>query len=323
MKDENLNFLYDQEAELFGWFPEAVDAGDQLSELPTIMMFPREKRSILKDALHTEQGWLKLVIEGPLPKPVPMLVPAIDSSISMWRGDTLHIWYPRQRNYSGQVIVNDDTTRIREAAKTPMTSQLTIRPTTGRIGPGGEVIFQVSVPAIYYDTSKIVVAHDTIGTLPYIFREDTVDLRRFMIRAPWEETTRYKITFLPGAITDFWGRSHDTIHHSVAVTAANQFGDLMMTIDNLDSTKTYLLLLKEGEQIIDTFVVENTSDIQVTKQGLLPAAYIIGIIEDLNRNGLCDTGDYDKQRQPERKMIFMPEKLRADWDQEVKMTWKR
>jgi hypothetical protein len=287
------------------------------------MMFPREKKSVVKDVLHTEQGWLKLVIEGPLPKPDNELIPPIDSSISMWRGDTLHIWYPRQISYTGIVIVRDDTTRIREAIKAPMTSQLTIRTASGRIGPGGEVIFQLSVPPISFDTSKILVSHDSLGRIPYQFREDTHDLRRFMIRAPWVETTRYQITFLPGAIRDFWRRAHDTIHHSVAVTAASQFGDLLMTIDNLDSLKAYLLLLKEGEQIIDTFVVEKASEVQISRRGLLPAAYTIEIIEDINRNGLWDTGDYDKGRQPERKMIFMPEKLRADWDQEVKMTWKR
>ncbi|HUR30466.1 MAG TPA: hypothetical protein VMZ69_03485, partial [Saprospiraceae bacterium] len=94
------------------------------------------------------------------------------------------------------------------------------------------------------------------------------------------------------------------------------------TVDSLDQTKQYIVMLKEGDRIIDTFVVTGVSKVRLEKRGLLPSKYSIDIIEDLNSNGTWDTGNYEKKRQPERKMIFIPEPLRAGWEQEAKLIWK-
>ena len=103
----------------------------------------------------------------------------------------------------------------------------------------------------------------------------------------------------------------------------DQFGDLTLNVDGLDSTKNYVLLIKSGEQIIRRFDITHLSTAQLKNPSLLPGKYTIEIIEDLNGNGVWDTGDYHARRQPERKMIFTPDNLRAAWEVEAKMTWLR
>jgi len=56
--------------------------------------------------------------------------------------------------------------------------------------------------------------------------------------------------------------------------------------------------------------------------GMQPGKYTIELIEDRNENGTWDTGNFDLRYQPERKMIFVPENLRAGWDVELKMEWQ-
>ncbi len=322
LKDENVNFLYDQEAEYFGWLDDPVYTVDQF-ELPPIYIFPRDKRTVVKEVIHVAPGWMKIIIDAPPPKPMPSLLPVIENPISMWQGDTLHIWYDPLNNYSGYVLLEDDSTQVRTSSQPSLLKQpLVIKPVSGRLRPGGMAVLTINVPVAIIDTTRILLQHDSLGVIPFQIKTVINDIRQITISAPWISETRYQLTFLPGAITDFWGRMNDTIRHSIVVSGPDQFGDLIMTLDGLDSTKQYIILLKEGEQIIDTFVVQESKDAQIIKRGLSPAKYVIEVIEDINRNEAWDTGSYEKRKQPERKMIFTPENLRAGWEQEIKMSWK-
>jgi hypothetical protein len=53
-----------------------------------------------------------------------------------------------------------------------------------------------------------------------------------------------------------------------------------------------------------------------------PGKYTIELIEDRNNNGTWDPGNFDLKRQPEKKLIFVPDNLRAGWDVEMSMGWK-
>ena len=323
LKDENVNFLYDQEAEWIGWLPALIYTGDLIPEVPPVYIFPREDRTYVQEVIHTAPGWMKIVVDAPFPKPMPQLLPPPDNPATMWDGDTLHIWYDPENNYSGYALLEDDSTLIRISSEPSMLAQsLTIRQISGRLRPGGTAEFVTNVPVTIIDAAKILVLHDSLPAIPLTIEKDPDDIRQFTIRAPWIAESRYPLLFLPGAITDFWGRSHDTIRQSIVVSGSDQFGDLTLTIDGLDSTKQYVINLKQGEQIVNTFVVKESGDYQVLITGLSPAKYVIEIVEDLNRNRQWDTGDYERRRLPERKQIFNPENLRAGWEQEVKMTWK-
>jgi uncharacterized protein (DUF2141 family) len=163
--------------------------------------------------------------------------------------------------------------------------------------------------------------NDSLGLIHFKIERDAKDPRRLSISAPWTPQKKYNLVFLPGAITDFWNRENDTVKTTISIIGNDQFGDMNLTVDGLDSTKQYLVYIKEGEQIRDTFVLQHQQGGHLTKKGLLPGKYTIEMIEDLNNNGVWDTGNYNLGRQPERKMIFIPDLLRAGWELEVKLTW--
>lgn len=322
LKDENINFIYDQDAEYFGWIDTAIYTGNISEALSPILVFPKEKRTGISDVIHAAPGWLKIIVNAPHPKPVPAFLPAIDTVATFWNKDTLNVLYDPAKNYAGEVVLNNDTTRIRIATASSLQNQIiSIRPVTGRIAPGGVATYATPIPIMKWDTSLIILHHDTLGEIPYVI-ERNKSRNELNLKANWAAASRYYLTFLPGAVTDIWGRTNDTIKSSIVVTPADQYGDMTISLAGLDSTRQYMVHVKEGEQILNTFVVEGQSQTKLANKNLPPAKYVIEIIEDLNRNKTWDTGDYSKRRQPEPKMLFIPEPLRAGWEVEVKITWK-
>lgn len=323
LKDDNVNFLYDQESELFGWIDYTIYALTPTALLPEIQVFPMEKRPAIREVIHEMPGWLKLVIDAPLPKPVPELLPPLPDAKTAWTGDTLHIWYTEVTNYIGSTILNADTTKIRAASRPSLSlAPLTIRALTGRLYPYAMAVYATSAPFATVDTSKITLVHDSLGTIPFTLETDTIGRRTISVKAPWHPVSRHTLTFLPGAVTDIWGRMNDTIKNSIVANAVDQFGDLTLNVEGLDSTKSYVLLVKSADQLIVRYVIDQQKTAQFKKMGMAPGKYAIELFEDLNRNGIWDTGNYQMRRQPEKKMLFTPDNMRAAWELETNITWK-
>jgi hypothetical protein len=322
LKDDNLNFLYDQETELFGWLDEIVYTDEPFSVLPEIRVFPKEKRALIREVNHPMPGWINIIVDAPLPKPAPIFSPAIEGAVSAWSGDTLKIWYNPQNNYAGNVILNNDTSQIRLSPGAVRNAlPFRISPLTGRLHSSASAQFITSVPVASLDTSKITLGNDSLGEIDFMISVDSTDIRKVNVKGAWSKPARYTLTFLPGAITDVWGRANDTIRQFISVLPPDQFGNLKLTIDGLDSTKQYLVMIKNGELVTERFTIQNRRSTQIQKGALLPATYSIEIIEDLNRNNIWDTGVYETRRQPERKMIFVLDALRASWDLEATISW--
>jgi len=323
LKDDNLNFLYDQDTELFGWIDFNIYTLRPTSLLPEIMVFPKERQLLIRDVIHVRPGWIKVIVDGPIPKQVPRFNPEVEGSVTAWDGDTLHVWYKPVKNYFGEAILSEDTIRIRIApGASPVSLPLRISALTGRLHPLSSAQFGVTVPFDMIDTSLIMLKHDSLGALPFTLQRDSVNNRTLSVSAGWKPLSRYTITFLPGAVTDVWGRVNDTIRHSIIVNAIDQFGDFTMIVEGLDSTQNYVFLVKSGELIAARFIIEKQSSAQLKKQSIAPGKYIIEVFEDLNGNGIWDSGDYHTRRQPERKMFFTPDAMRAGWELETKITWQ-
>ncbi len=321
LKDDNLNFIYDQESELFGWL-DAIVGTDSSATLPDIFVSPRSKRTIIQDVQHVAPGWLKLYIPGSDPINPPLFFPAIGQSKLEWKGDSLTIWYPPSENYAGLAIVGTDSTRIRVSEKpAQLNTKLKLSPLSGRLYPFDDALVKAEVPIAKIDTSRIYLQRDTTLNIPFSIVLDTSSDRIIHLHSNWIPPSRYIIKFAAGAVTDMWGRSNDTFNMSFVVNGLDQYSNLEMNIAGLDSTFPYLVMIKLGENTERTFFVDHQSMAKISTKGLVPGKYTIEVVEDVNGNGRWDSGDYHLKRQPEQKRIFVPENLRAGWDVEISMNW--
>jgi uncharacterized protein (DUF2141 family) len=321
LKDENLDFIYDQDNELFGWLDQ-VQIADTSHALPEIKVSPREKKAIIQQVDQTAPGLMTMIIPGPLPKTIPIFQPPLESPSYEWVGDSLYIWSFPDINYAGKAILGTDTTKIRAAdTKFLKNKPFLLSSLNKRLHPADAVRIMANVPVQQMDTSRIRISKDTIDRVPYQLMRDSLSSRVLLIKSSWEANSKYVLHFQAGAVTDIWGRSNDTFTTTIIVNPLDQFSNLDMNISGLDSTVHYLIQILAGTKIYRTYQVTGHSLAMVSSKGMVPGNYSIELIEDRNDNGSWDTGDYGRKQQPERKKIFIPDNLRAGWDVELKMDW--
>jgi hypothetical protein len=277
-------------------------------------------RSGLTEVIHPAPGSLRLIIRDPLPKPFPSFLPQLDTIATQWYGDTLQIWYGPDLNYSGMAMLGEDTTRIKASGDVTL-PPVTITQVYARIHPSASVTYRASLPVKSLDPSQIRISLDSLETVAFTIERLANDRRAFLIKASWKNETRYRVDFFPGAVKDILGRVNDTIMHSVVVTNPDLYGDLSLIVDGMDSTHQYIIMLK-GEKSTEQILTSGRKSIVIERKSIEPGKYSVEMIEDVNRNGMWDTGNFERRQQPEKKKFFMPETLRAGWELEIKMKWK-
>ncbi len=322
--DDNLNFLYDLQTEYFGWYDSTLLTNIPKIIVPDIMMFPKESRKAIRDVIHDTPGWIKVMVDGPKPLQKPSILPPIDNAVTAWTGDTIHFWYPPEINYQGSVVLADDTVKILlpKISKTEI-HDFSITNLTGKLPPYGVAKLYLPVPVTLIDTSGISLMVDSMQQLPFTIHKDDEDGRLLLVKAPWKLNSNHLLTISPGAFQNAMGHVNDTIRISIQVADSDAFGDYTIKVNGLDSNLTYLLTLRSGDKEIINNSIHQKADTVFELNRLMPGKYQVEIVEDLNRNGFWDTGNYDLRRQAERKMIYELESLRAAWEVESVITWQK
>ena len=122
----------------------------------------------------------------------------------------------------------------------------------------------------------------------------------------------YSIQFLPGAFTDFYENTNDTIIYRVRTKPLSEYGTLTL---NLTNAKDYPYIVqivnKRFKVISEKYLSQNEP---VFFEFINPGNYYVRLIYDQNNNKVWDTGNYLKGIQPE-KVIYYPSLLevRANW----------
>ncbi len=176
-------------------------------------------------------------------------------------------------------------------------------------------------PVSNYDPSliKLYKIEDSLEIIqPFIFTKDTLKLRRFKIATQWEERMNYKLLIEPGAFTDIYGFSNDTILMNFITQKADYYGNIIITAENVTTPLIVQLLTEKEDLVKEKFISQN--DI-ITFDFLQPKKYMLKVIYDNNDNRKWDTGIYLKKIQPEKVLYYKGDiNVRSNWD--VEITWK-
>lgn len=124
----------------------------------------------------------------------------------------------------------------------------------------------------------------------------------------------YKIEFLPDAMVDFWGQTHDTLRYSVKTRPISDYGNIYLQILREDKSPFILELVDLKGKVLRRYDKINDSDYYEFKY-ILPGKYLFRYIKDKNGNKKWDTGNYLKKIQPE--IVYYSTDtidLRANWD---------
>jgi uncharacterized protein (DUF2141 family) len=258
--------------------------------------------------------------------------------------DTLLVWYDMAEPAAWQLFAGDDTVKVRDlpradffekhkfsladdapaggrgrfaAAAQPAGAPLPIKNVSQN--PSRPAILTFNAPVASADTSKWELVLDSVRVTDFLAKPDSAAPRNLKINLLWKPSKAYKLTLLPGAVTDFYGVANaDTLQRIFNVFSEKQLGALNLTLQNLTPNSGYVLQLLSGTTLeAERIFVADAEEKKLTFSNLPAATYMARLIEDRNRNGRWDTGDYFAHRQPELIFSKKLEALRANWELEA------
>jgi len=320
------NYLFDS--------GEAIGFPDTLLTLSDTVVLPPLRIPLFKEAgdirlleEDTEQfGLIKLTYNGNVDelRARPLNGPDL---ITQRDGDTLKLWYAQAPADAWNVVIQQDTfpgdtirvpTREEEAFLRDARLRRT-GPEPNKVAPNKPYALSFNHPLATVDTNLLTLYADTTRTVvrPRI-AIDSSTFRTFTVRTNWTAEAPYELVLLPGAVYDIFGLpNQDTIRQSFQAQARKDFGNLILTLNGLDSLEHYVVQLMDNDNVVLERQIAETTEYQESFQLLPPAEYTLRVVTDWNANGQWDTGDYANQRQPEPIYLQKLEQLRANWDVEA------
>jgi hypothetical protein len=192
--------------------------------------------------------------------------------------------------------------------------------------PQFELNFPIELKSIFENKMTLIEQKDTIKTKKTIsILKNGSSVNTFTIQAEFKPETNYTLTINKNALNDsIHGRSNDSISYKFTTTSPDDYAQLNLKLFFPKKENYIVLLLNDKEQLIKKTLVEfsltSTSEKLVEYKNVLPGNYFMRVIEDVNKNGLFDTGDYFLHQQPEPVFINTTAiKLLAGW--EIENEW--
>ncbi|WP_367773058.1 Ig-like domain-containing protein [Flavobacterium sp. WC2421] len=169
-----------------------------------------------------------------------------------------------------------------------------------------------SIPLIKFDNSKIKLIAKDSTAIDFTTEYDDFNQKLYFDfkKSPAE---KYTISLLPGALTDFYEKTNDSLTYNLTTKNTAEYGNLRIQLQNVKHFPVIVELTNaKGEVIASEYSEKNN----VVDFNLLdPALFTLRIIYDDNKNKQYDAGNYLEKRYAEEVVYFSKEiDVRANWD---------
>jgi hypothetical protein len=177
-----------------------------------------------------------------------------------------------------------------------------------------ELTFNLKIAT--FDSSKVILTDTNFKLVTgYAIKRDTTPAT-FYMQYKWPEKTAYKLIIQKDAFVDSTGimlPKNDTI--SFATKSESQYGSVRLHFNNLDLSKNPVLQFVQSDNIVKSIPLANN---EWSARLFEPGEYELRLLNDDNKNGVWDPGNFDKKQQPEI-VRRIPRKLtiKSNWDNEV------
>ncbi len=320
LKDQNNNYRFNPKDDKIGFMKSPIT-------IPTDTLYKLElfkEKPVFKAQKPSQASSNRLIMgfEGN-PKNTKITVnngkESIDARLTQFVGkDSLQIWIPKIKTDSLQVTVANDkyskifNTKIKEM-KTTDTLAISAKQ-KGVLHFRETFALNTSVPLSKIENSKIFIIKKDSSNIAYTpkYKEMEGEIE-FDFKK--EENEKYSIKLMPGALTDFYGKTNDTLLFSVTTKNFTDYGNLKLTLENVNRFPVIVELLDSKENI--TAFAYSEKETVLTFEALEPNKYSLRLVYDDNKDGEWTTGNYLEKRQAE-EVIYFPKELdiRANWDVE-------
>jgi uncharacterized protein (DUF2141 family) len=170
-----------------------------------------------------------------------------------------------------------------------------------------------ATPLVKFDKSKIRLINKDSVAVDFTTEYDEFE-QKYSLDFKKEPLEKYKITFFPGALTDFYEKSNDTLSYKLSTKELEDYGNLVMNLQNVKRFPIIIELLnKKGDNVIASEYSEGNTKIEFNL--LAPEEFTVRIIYDDNKNKIYDTGNFLSKTYSEEVFYFQKGvDVRSNWD---------
>lgn len=230
--------------------------------------------------------------------------------------DSLQVWYKPIKADSLSMEISRDkydkkfTFRVKDQKKD--TLNITALQ-SGTLNFRERFTLESSTPLVKFDKSKIRLVNKDSVAVDYTTEYDEFE-QKLYLDFKKEPVEKYNITFFPGALTDFYEKSNDTLIYKLTTKEYSDYGNLVL---NLQNVKRFPIIVevtnKKGDVVYATDYSEGKTKIEFNL--MVPEKFTIRIIYDDNKNKMYDSGDFLNKKYAEEVFYFQSDvDVRTNWD---------
>lgn len=232
--------------------------------------------------------------------------------------DSLQIWYkPLKADSLALAVAKDDyranfTFKIKDAKK----DTLSITPVqSGILNFRDRLTLNSSTPLVAFDKTKMRITNKDSVSVEFTPQYDDFNQQlHFDFKAAPSE--KYTLSLLPGALTDFFEKSNDTLTYKLSTRSLSDYGNLRVNLQNVKHFPVIVELTNNKGDVIASEYSEKNSIVDFDL--LEPSVFSIRVIYDENKNKIYDPGNYLEKRYAEEVIYSSKEiSLHAnhDWEE--------
>lgn len=232
--------------------------------------------------------------------------------------DTLNFWFTPYEMDSLIFTLTNEKLKVRDtfkvkSRKVAFDSLKISMSQNGTIEFDKPINLLSNTPLIRFDSTKIkLMDKDSIEIAVNVKLDSLRNLLNFDFKIDPDQN--YRMELIPGAVTDFFETTNDSVAFSFKTKSLADYGNLTLNLNGNSIVYPIIVQLtnEKGELQREIYATEP----QVyTFDNLNPGKYQARVIFDLNGNGKWDTGNLLKKIQPE-KISYYPAliELRANWE---------
>ncbi len=168
-----------------------------------------------------------------------------------------------------------------------------------------------------FDTSRILVKDTANKEIPFFISRD-IDLQTYSIKADWKAGIRYKLLIQDSVFTDLAENRSKMQEFSILATSLKKAGKLLIMYELPQKNTNYIVKLKDSQgKVLDTRFLSDPQPLKIDYGLLVAGNYAVEVIEDLNNDGIWNSGIFVNKTLPEK--IYKEPKpilIKENWDAE-------
>ena len=318
LKEINNDYLYQAESDKIGFIKEFISI--PTDSVYTLDLFKESPEYSISKPKHESKNHIIFGFQGESKELSIDLLSSVPndfkySSYRDFESDTIHYWFKPALEVDSLFFVASNKKKI-DTLITRMRDlyidSLLIRPiNVGNLTLKDTMKIKANTPLIALDPEKISVIDRDSTIIPF---NGFIDAEFNIVAINFNKTEKqnYTIRLLPGAFTDFFENTNDTLNYRVSTKELSDYGTITLNLNKVEDVPIIVQLVDERYRVIsEEYLLSNKP---VFFDFINKGNYYIRLIFDENENKKWDSGNYLKSLQPE-KVIYYPSLLevRSNW----------